>query len=154
MDISNKIELLYEGDTKEAYAILQELETLSEKEDLLYSYINEFISMLNSEKYIIRVRGFRLLCKQAKWDKDNKIDRAIEEILNAISDEKPTAVRQALQYLEYMVPYKKNLNERMKQKVLSIDCSLFKDTMQPLIEKDIQSLVRQIEAQQMKQKDF
>ena len=110
--------------------------------------------MLNSEKYVIRVRGFRLLCKQAKWDKDNKIDRAIEEILNAISDEKPTAVRQALQYLEYMVPYKKNLNERMKQKVLSIDCSLFKDTMQPLIEKDIQSLVRQMEDQQMKQKDF
>lgn len=33
------------------------------------------------------------------------------------------------------------------QAVLSIDCSMFKDTMQPLISKDIQSLVQLIDAQ-------
>jgi len=147
MEISDKIKCLYDKDTKYAYAKLQELEEVSDREDLLYPYLNEFIEMLKSEKYVIRVRGFRLLCKQAKWDRGNKINAAIEDILTAVHDEKPTAVRQALQYLEYVVPYKKELNDRIKETALSIDCSKFKDTMQPLIENDIRSLVQLIEEQ-------
>ena len=145
MEISDKIKCLYDKDTKDAYANLQELEEISDNEDFLYPYLNEFIEMLKSEKYVIRVRGFRLLCKQAKWDREDKINEAIEDILTAVDDEKPTAVRQALQYLEYLVPYKKELNGRIKETALSIDCSKFKDTMQPLIEKDIRSLVQLIE---------
>lgn len=147
MDISDKIKLLYDKDTKAAYTNLKELEELSEKENILYPYFDEFISMLRSEKYVIRARGIRLLCKQAKWDDYDKIDKAIEEILIAVRDEKPTAVRQALQYLEYVVPYKKKLNDIIKQVAFSIDCSIFNDSMKPLISKDIQSLVRLIDAQ-------
>lgn len=146
-EISNKIASLYEKDTKAAYAILLELEEFSERENALYHYLNEFISMIKSEQYIMRVRGFRLLCKQAKWDKDNIINGAIDDILIAVNDEKPTAVRQALQYLRFVVPYKKELNNQIKEAVLSIDCSAFKDTMQPLIEKDIHDLIRLIEEQ-------
>lgn len=147
MEIRDKIRRLYEKDTKDAYANLQELEAISECKDILYAYLDEFISMLKSEKYVVRVRGFRLLCKQAKWDGGNKIDEAIEDILAAVHDEKPTAVRQALQYLEYIVPYKKGLNDRIKEAALSIDCSVLKDTMRPLIAKDIQNLVQLIETQ-------
>lgn len=147
MEISEKIKLLYEKDTKIAYANLKELELLSECGDSLYSYMDEFISMLKSDKYVIRVRGFRLLCKQAKWDKSNKINESIDNILKAVHDEKPTAVRQALQYLKYVVPYKKVLNKKIKEMALSINCLQFKDTMQPLIKKDIQSLVELIEMQ-------
>jgi len=145
MEISDKIKCLYDKDTKYAYANLQELEEISDNEDFLYPYLNEFIEMLKSEKYVIRVRGFRLLCKQAKWDREDKINEVIEDILTAVDDEKPTAVRQALQYLEYLVPYKKELNGRIKETALSIDCSKFKDTMKPLIEKDIRSLVQLME---------
>lgn len=147
MEISDRIKHLYDKDTKDAYANLRELEAISEHEDILYSYLDEFISMLGSEKYVIRVRGFRLLFKQAKWDRNNKINEAIEAILAAVHDEKPTAVRQALQYLGWVVPYKVELNNRIKETALSIDCSQSKDTMQPLIAKDIQSLVKLIEAQ-------
>ena len=147
MDIDAKIQLLYEGDTKEAYANLLELDNISEKEDLLYPYLNEFVSMLKSDKYVVRVRGFRLLCKNAKWDKDNKINQAIDDILLAVHDEKPTAVRQALLYLKYVFTYKKELGDNIMKAALSIDCSIFKDTMQPLIFKDIQNLVQLIDAQ-------
>jgi len=147
MEISDKIKYLYDKDTKNAYANLQKLESISDREDILYPYLNEFIAMLKSEKYVIRVRGFRLICKQAKWDKGNKINEAIAEILTAVHDEKPTAIRQALQYLEYVVPYKKELNGKIKETALAIDCSKSKDTMQPLIAKDIRSLVQLIEAQ-------
>ncbi|WP_283675622.1 hypothetical protein [Butyricicoccus sp. Marseille-Q5471] len=112
---------------------------------ILYFYLNEFIAMLKSEKYVVRVRGFRLLCKQAKWDVDNIIDKNIEEILLAVYDKKPTAVRQTLQYLRYIVPLKKGLNSKIKDTVLSIDCSQFKETMRPLIEKDIHNLIADIE---------
>ncbi len=141
MDISDNIKLLYDSDTSRAYAILQELEAISEQEDILYPYLDEFISMLKSENSFIRGRGFRLLCKQARWDNNSKIHTAIAEILNTLHDEKPTVVRQTLQYLKYLIPYKKDLHNKIKQAVLSIDCSTFKDTMQPLIMKDIQSLL-------------
>lgn len=144
MEISDQIKRLYEKDTKDAYANLKELEAISEQSGILYPYLNEFVMMLRNDKYVIRVRGFRLLCKQAKWDKDNKINASIEDILAAVHDEKPTAVRQALQYLEYIVSYKNELNPKIKETALSIDCSQFKDTMQPLIVQDISKLVRLI----------
>lgn len=147
MEIKDAIKSLYKGDKTDAWEILAELESISECEDILYPYLNEFMNMIRSEKYVVRIRGFRMLCRQAKWDKDNKINESIEDILIAVHDEKPTAVRQALQYMKYIVQYKKELNDIIKQTVLSIDCSEFKDTMRPLILKDIQSLVRLIETQ-------
>lgn len=147
MVIDDSIKYLYKKDTKDAYVILRELEELSEQENILVPYLDEFLSMLKSDRYVVRVRGFRLLCKQAKWDEHNKINEVIEDILASVYDEKPTAVRQALQYLHYIVPYKKELNSRIKEAVLSMDCSQFKDTMRPLIEKDIKNLVELIEMQ-------
>gem|GEM_PF-5203964 len=146
-ELSDRIKLLYGKSTKEGYVNLQELEVLSEKGDTLYPYSDDFIAMLNDEHNGIRIKGFRLLCKQAKWDSDNKINEAIDDMLAALRDEKPTAVRQALQYLKYVVPYKKELNERIKKAALSIDYLQFKDTMRPLIVKDVQCLLQLIEKQ-------
>jgi len=145
VEISDRIKLLYGKNTKDAYKNLQELEALSEKDNVLYLYTDEFIAMLKNKQYSIRVRGFRLLCKQAKWDNDNKINTAIDDIAAALNDEKPTAIRQALQYLMYVVLYKKELNDKIREAVLSIDLSRFKDTMRPLIAKDIQVLLQLIE---------
>ena len=147
MKIEERIQHLYDGDTTAAFANLKELEAISQQENILYPYLDEFIAMLKSEKYVIRVRGFRLLCRQAKWDSENRINGAISEILFAVLDEKPTAVRQALQHLKYLVPYKKELNAKIRQMVLLIDCSMYKDTMGPLIKKDIESLVQLIDEQ-------
>jgi len=147
VEISDKIKLLYDKGTSVSYTNLLELEEISECDNTLYSYLNEFIAMLKSEKYVIRVRGFRLLCKQAKWDIDDKINEVIIEILFAVNDEKPTAVRQALQYLTYIVLNKRELVGIIKEAVLSIDCSRFKDTMRPLIEKDIQTLIKVMDTQ-------
>ena len=147
MKISDRVRLLYEKDTKSGYVNLQTLETLSESEDILYPYLGEFIVMLNSEQRSIRVRGFRLLCRQAKWDSDNKINEAIGNILEILNDEKPTVIRQALQHLKYIVPHKKELNDNIRGAVLSVDHSQFKDTMRPLIAKDIRDLLQLIDKQ-------
>ena len=146
MDVNEQIASLYEKDTKLGYANLQALEALSAQEATLYPYTKEFIAMLKSDKYVVRVRGFRLLCLQAKCDSEGIIDGAINEILTALNDEKPTAVRQMLQYLGYLAPYKKPLHPAIRRAVLSIDLSRFKDTMMPLIEKDIGALLKELEA--------
>ena len=147
MDLNLKIEALFDKDTKEAYYNLLLLEQLSETTNKLYPYFYDFFEMIHSEKYVVRVRGYRLLCKQAKWDNENRINEILDELLAHIEDEKPTAVRQKIKSLEDIVPYKKELNDKIKKVALSIDCSRFKDTMSPLITKDIQNLVGLIEAQ-------
>ncbi len=142
MNIDEKIAMLYEKDTALGYKNLLELETLSEIADSLSGYIDNFISMLDDKSNVIKVRGFRLLCKQARWDKDRKIDANIKKILLVLNDPKPTTVRQALQFLKSdVMPYKKELHKIIKESVSAIDLSRFNaNTMRPLIEKDIEAI--------------
>ena len=72
MDFIEIKEILYDKETSAAYRRYQELERLSEESDTLYAYFDEYIPMLQHEKYAVRVRAVRLICKQAKWDTENK----------------------------------------------------------------------------------
>ena len=98
MNTEKMIKALYDKNAKEAYTVLLELEQVAETNDVLYSYFEEFIEMIHNVNSYVRVRGYRLLCKQAKWDKLNKINQKIDEILNETEDEKPIAVRQKLMH--------------------------------------------------------
>ena len=65
------------------------------------------------------------------------------EILTELDDEKPTAVRQCLAALNYMLLFKVELVEKVRKKLVSIDITKYKDSMQPLIEKDIEGILKQ-----------
>lgn len=145
MELEEKIEQLQDKDVAKAYENLKQLEEIATQGNQLYPYFDEFLTMLESEKYVIRVRGFRLLCKQARWDVDHKINNSIQLILDKLEDEKPTAVRQYLQAMQEIVTYKKELHEKIKQKLLQINILSYKETMQGLIEKDIEQIMKQIE---------
>ena len=145
MDIELMLAELKDKDTSKAFKNLQELELLSDSSDILYPYISVFIEMTASKKYVIRVRGFRLLCKQAKWDNKNIINKNLKEILNILEDEKPTAVRQALSTLKDIIIHKKELHSIIKEKVSLIDYLKYKDTMDNLIYKDMQNLLQLID---------
>lgn len=144
--LNEKIVLLYDRDTAFAYKNLQELEALCENSNALYPYYNEFMTMLMNDKYVVRVRGFRLLCKLAKWDTENKLDREIDTVLRFVDDEKPTAVRQKLKALQNVVQHKKSLRSKIKKQIGAIDYFKFKDTMHSLIAKDIQAILEAIDA--------
>lgn len=139
--------MLEEKDTSAAYKALQELEQISDETGLLYRYTEKFVNMINSDKYVIRVRGFRLFCKQAKWDKDFILDENIDAALHILQDEKPTAVRQALAAVLDIVRYKPDLREVVKKAVSDIDYQRYKETMHSLLAKDIDaalSLIREL----------
>lgn len=145
MDLDYMLSMLEDKDTSKAFEALKELEEISDSSNILYPYIDKFIEMTGSGKYAIRVRGFRLLCKQSKWDTNNKINESLEGVLAILDDEKPTAVRQALTALHDLVPYKKELEELIRERVLAIDYYKYKDTMHSLISKDIQNLLNNMD---------
>lgn len=141
MDLDYLLSMMEGKDTSKGFEALKELETISESTNALYLYMDKFIDMVKSEKYVIRVCGFRLFCKQARWDVDNVINQNIEEVLSILNDEKPTAVRQALSALKEVVLYKSELVDIIKERVLAIDYYKHKETMHSLIAKDIGELV-------------
>lgn len=140
-DVELLIEMLEEKDAAVAYKALQELERISDETGLAYSYAEKFVNMISNNEYAIRVRGFRLFCKQAKWDRDNILDENIDVALSILNDEKPTAVRQALAVLPDIVRYKPDLMGTVEKAVSDINYLRYKDTMHSLIAKDIENLL-------------
>ena len=141
MDAERMLSVLTVKDTKQGYGAFLELERLSEESDDLYPYTERFADMVSDRAWAVRCRGFRLFCKQARWDGDGIIDRCLDRTLAILEDEKPTAVRQALAALEELVPYKEALWPAIRQRLESMDPGRYRDTMAPLIEKDIRRLL-------------
>lgn len=141
LELDNMIRKLEDKDDKVAYSNLLELEKFTEQSDAIYEYFDIFLEMLDNEKSFIRVRGFRLICKNAKWDKYNKIDDSIDKILQELNDEKPTSVRQCLKAIEEIIMYKPNLKYTIKEKLLKINYLNYKDSMQSLIFKDVEKIL-------------
>lgn len=135
---------LYSTDNNKAYKALLELETITTESNELYDYFDELLTMLDSEKTFIRVRGFRLICSLAKHDKDNKINDNIDKILKELDDDKGTSVRDCLRKLNLILMYKLDLTETIEKKLKNIDLSKHKENMQPLIRKDIDNILENI----------
>lgn len=142
--MKEKINNLYNEDNNSAYKTLLELETITTESNELYNYFNEFLKMLNNEKTFIRVRGFRLICSLAKWDNENKINKNIDIILIELEDEKGTSVRQCLEKLNLILMHKIELTDIIENKVRNLEQSKYKESMQFLIKKDIDYILKHL----------
>ena len=125
---------------KEAHQLLLQLESRSAETEELYAYFEDFLGLLKGKSSYVRTRGFRLICALAQWDHENKIERNIDTLLSMLDDEKPTAVRQCLAALHNVVLYQPKLSEIIEIKLDQMDLSKYKDSMSPLIQKDIDEL--------------
>ena len=142
--MKEKIKNLYNEDNNSAYKTLLELEFITTESNELYNYFNEFLKMLNNEKTFIRVRGFRLICSLAKWDNENKINKNIDIILKELEDEKGTSVRQCLEKLNLILIHKIELTDIIENKVRNLELSKYKESMQFLIKKDIDYILKHL----------
>ena len=136
--------ILYGKETWDIWRGFQEIESSIDKSEMLYEYFDDIKKMLLDEKSHIRMRGFRIICKLSKWDRDNKTNNAIESLLNVLDDEKPTIVRQCLASLNSLLLYKPDLSNKIESKLKNMDLSKYKDSMKPLIQKDIDCILNQI----------
>lgn len=137
--------ILYGKEKWDVWRKFQEIENSIEQSKMLYEYFDDITKMLYDKKSYIKMRGFRIICKLSKWDKDNKINGIIDVLLKVLDDEKPTIVRQCLKAIEEIVENKKSLNNKIKEKLLNINYLKYKDSMRSLIFKDVEKILSLID---------
>lgn len=136
--------IFYGKETWDIWRKFQEIESSIDESKLLYEFFDDIKKMLLDEKSYIKMRGFRIICKLSKWDNDNKINNIIDILLQVLDDEKPTIVRQCLSSLNNLLLYKIDLSEKVENKLKNMDLSKYKDSMKPLIQKDINCILNQL----------
>ena len=101
--------------------------------------------MLDSDNSYIRTRGLTLLAYNAKWDKDYKIDEVIDKYLKHITDAKPITARQCIKLLPIIAKHKPELKNDVLSALHKADISIYEDSMQSLVYKDIQKALKVIQ---------
>ena len=144
-NIAETFELLFDKNNNTAYKSLQELYRKSEETDCVYSYMDRLSDMLDSDNSYIRTRGLILLAYNAKWDKDYKIDEVIDKYLKHITDVKPITARQCIKLLPIIAKYKPELKNDILSALHKADVSVYDDSMQSLVYKDIQKALKEIQ---------
>lgn len=138
------LSVLYGKETVEVYREFQKIEKNIDESDSIYSYFEDIKQMLLDERSAVRVRVFKIICRLAKYDKENKIDRIIDILLSELDDDKPTAIRQCLAATHILLNYKPELTSIIKDKLNKLDYTKYNENMSPLIKKDIEGLLKKV----------
>ena len=145
VNIAETFELLLDKNNNVAYKALQLLQKESEERNYVYPYMGRLSDMLDSDNSYIRTRGLTLLAYNAKWDKDNKIDEIIDKYLKHITDIKPITARQCIKLLPIIAEYKPELKNDILSALHKANISIYGDSMQSLVQKDIQKALNEIQ---------
>lgn len=121
--------------------IAESLET-----DEWYEYFDDFSSLLDHTKSLVRNRVLYILAANAQWDDENRFDSIISDFLSHITDEKPITARQCIKALAQVGLAKPQYIPRILSCLKSADLSKYKDSMRPLIEKDMAETERILKA--------
>lgn len=124
-------------DDKYACAFADKIISESQETDEWYEYFDDFASLLDHPKSLVRNRVLNILAANAQWDEENRFDSIISDFLKHITDEKPITARQCIKALAQVGLAKPQYIERILSSFQSADLSKYKDSMRPLIEKDI-----------------
>lgn len=143
--IREQIQMLYSKDSNTGYAALMVLQDASHEGSIVYSYINDFFDMLGNKNSFVRTRGLVLIAENAIWDETGIINRFFDNYLQHITDEKPITARQCIKLLPTIAKHKPELIKRMTDALNSADLSCYKESMQPLVKKDIEEALAQIQ---------
>lgn len=136
----NVISLITDKDEKTAYENTKKIACESEMSDKYCSSLAEFASLLDNEKSYVRTRAMILCCSQARWDTGGLLKKYLPKMLQLLHDPKPTVVRQSLNALKEVAAFRPELNEMIRDELDRTDISGYKDSMIPLINKDIGEL--------------
>lgn len=143
-NVRELVDRLYSKNNKTAYEASQLLEVESEKANEVYKFFDKFTEMIEDGNSYIRNRGIVLISANAKWDTENKIDEIIDTYLKHILDEKPITARQCIKELPRVAKYKPDLAQDIRKALMKADISIYSDSMQPLVYKDIMSSLKKI----------
>ena len=103
------------------------------------------VESVESDRYLamssyVRTRAFVLICNQARWADSGQIKAVLDKMLPLLNDPKPTVVRQCLGALHEVVLFRPELSDEIETALAEMDLSKYKDSMLPLILKDVEAL--------------
>lgn len=145
VNVEETFELLFDKKNTVAYKALQDLQRKSEETDCVYAYMDRLGDMLDSDNSYIRTRGLTLIAYNARWDRNNMIDEIIDGYLKHITDVKPITARQCIKLLPMIAKDKPELRNDICSALERADISFYDGSMQPLVYKDIQKALKEIQ---------
>ena len=95
-----------------------------------------------------------ILAANAQWDGENRFDSIISDFLTHITDEKPITARQCIKALAQVGLAKPQYIPRILSYFHEADLSKYKDSMRPLIEKDMAETEKILMASDLQKKDL
>ena len=124
-------------DDKFACAYADKIILESQETDEWYEYFDDYASLLDHPKSLVRNRVLYILAANAQWDEENRFEAILSDYLTHIVDEKPITARQCIKALAQVGLAKPQYVQRILSCLINADLSKYKDSMRPLIEKDI-----------------
>jgi len=133
----NIVAKLTAKDNKYACAFADKIISESQETDEWYEYFDDFASLLDHPNSLVRNRVLYILAANAQWDEENRFDAIISNFLTHVTDEKPITARQCIKALVQVGMAKPQYIPRILSCFKDADLSKYKDSMRPLIEKDM-----------------
>lgn len=131
---------LTDKNDKTAYEFAKQLGVESVESDRYLAMIPLFAELLQDKSSYVRTRAFVLICNQARWADSGQIKAVLDKMLSLLNDPKPTVVRQCLGALHEVVLFRPELSDEIETALAEMDLSKYKDSMSPLILKDVEAL--------------
>ena len=93
--------------------------------------------MLEHPNSLVRNRALCILAANIQWDEEGRFQGILSAFLSHITDEKPITARQCVKALAQIGFAKPQYVDTILSALRDADLSKYKDSMRPLIEKDI-----------------
>lgn len=109
----------------------------NQETDEWYEYFDAFGALLDHPKSLVRNRALHILAANAQWDEEKRFDAVLPAFLVHITDDKPITARQCIKSLAQVGKAQPQYIPAILSALHDADLSKYKDSMRPLIEKDI-----------------
>lgn len=133
-------------DDRYACAFADRMIAESQETDTWYAYFDDIVPLLGHPKSLVRNRALHILAANAQWDEENRFDLILPDYLKHITDEKPITARQCVKALAQVGLAKPQLIPQILSALRSADLSKYRDSMRPLIERDIAETEKMLSA--------
>ena len=124
-------------DNKYACAYADRIVSESQESDKWYAYLDDFATLLEHPNSLVRNRALCILAANIQWEEEERIQGILSAFLSHITDEKPITARQCVKALVQFGLTKPQYVVTILSALRKADLSKYKDSMRPLIEKDI-----------------
>ena len=135
---------LTDKDAKAACAYGEALTAECRKSDRYFCYLDDFAALLRHTNSLVRNRAIAILAANARWGDKTSYDGVMAELLPHVTDEKPITARRCIQALPEIAAAKPRLIPKIQTALESADLTGYRDSMRPLILKDIVGTLRQL----------